>query len=231
MAIPFFTLLLAGGLALGSAASAGTDIGGPAAGDSAANPAKKLPAPLTVDELRLEKAARDYRIQTYETFRTDRAEYDRRQAEGVRLQTAWTEAGKSADDQPKLIDWFAQATASSRAEEIGDLPPFPQFTIVPHKNEAETKLTDTKSTEKQSPDSTDAAAAKIDGLLHVKPVSSPAAATDSSPPMVAPTTSAASLPHKSSLIGSLPNAFGAEISRTLDGLSGKSKTNAPSQGR
>ena len=219
MAIHLLAFVLAGGMAVGDSGAKG--------------PAIQVPQAATPADLRLENAARDYRIQTYETFHTNRAEYDRRQAEGIRIQKAWTDAGENPVEQPLLIDWLEQAKARSQADSIGELPPLPTFTVMPKKPEPEKKLVETSTA-----DSVDDAAAKIDGLLHVKPVASTNAATDSSPNSGVDTSSAAApekpgaaVPQsKPSLIGSLPNEFGAEISRTLKGLSGKSAPNAPSQG-
>src|SRR5262245_42280128 len=48
----------------------------------------------TADEPALERAARQYRIQVYETFHLDRPEFDARRAEWDRLLEAWHTAGK-----------------------------------------------------------------------------------------------------------------------------------------
>ena len=88
-------------------------VGGMAVGDADGKvPAGKLPPPATASDLQLEKAARDYRIQTYETFHKDRAEYDRRQAEAASVQKAWTDAGENDEEQPKLIDWLESGDRS-----------------------------------------------------------------------------------------------------------------------
>jgi hypothetical protein len=150
--------------------------GGTAVGDSGATtPADQLPQPATTVSP-LDRAARDYRIQTYETFHKDRAEYDRRQAEGKLVQDSWTDAGRSDKEQPMLIDWLGQATAASRTDSIAELPPAPKFTPVPQKKEPEKKLV-----EATKADSVQDAAATVDDLLHVKPAGSTTAAEVPSP--------------------------------------------------
>jgi len=243
MTIHLLAIVLVGAMAVGDS------------GDSSGKtPALKLPQTATTGETLLERAARDYRIQTYETFHNDRAEYDRRSAEGARVEAAWTEAGRNDAEQPMLIRWFDQATAASRTDSIADLPAEPKFTAMPQKKETEKKLVETTPS-----DSVEDAAATVDNLLHVKPAGSATPVVDStakptpesaSVPVVPPadgtfpsapankptptnpaTTVAPAAPQsKPSTIGSLPTAFGAEISHSLQGLSGKLAPAAPSQG-
>jgi hypothetical protein len=75
----------------------------------------------------LEDAARDYRIQVYETFRLDRPEFDRRRAEWRQLEQSWEAAGKPDRDMPALLDWLAEATDQSQSDSIGDLPEAPKI--------------------------------------------------------------------------------------------------------
>ena len=193
-------------------------VGGMAVGDAGGKvPTGKLPPPpATAGDLRLEKAARDCRIQIYESFHNDRAEYDRRQAEAASIQKAWTDAGASDEEQPKLIDWLESAAARSRTDAIGELPPVPRFAVV-----VQTKIPPQKSVEAVPAASVHEAAAKIDDLLHVKPVDGAAAgpntpALDGTPRQLKP-----------SVISSLPKAFEAEITGTLHGLAGKSAPKSP----
>jgi hypothetical protein len=119
-------------------------VGGMAVGDSGDTEAKRLALQLAVPanaaDALLERVARDYRIQTYETFHNDRAEYDRRSAEGARVEAAWKDAGRNGEEQPLLIHWFNDATAVSRTDSIADLPAEPKFTPAPQKKEPEKKL-------------------------------------------------------------------------------------------
>jgi hypothetical protein len=198
MAIPLFAFVLVLGTAVG-------DFGLKAS-------AEKLPPPATVADLQLEKAARDYRIQTYETFRNDRAEYNRRQAEAVRIQAAWADAGSNREEQPKLIAWFEQATARSRTDSIGNLPEVPKFTapkiaVVPPENESETE-----TMEAVAAASVREVAAKVDDLLHLKPAGSAEAATK---PSVNP-------PAKS-----LPNPTAAATSQEAKGTAVPPQTGEP----
>jgi hypothetical protein len=202
MTIHLLAFVLVGGMAVGDS--------GDASGKTAA---VKVPQTITAGDALLERAARDYRIQTYEMFHNDRAEYDRRSAAGARVEAAWKEAGRNDAEQPMLIHWFDQATTVSRTDSIADLPAEPKFMRMPQKHEPERKLVETSIG-----DSVEDAAATVDSLLHVKPIS----ATTATP--AAPQT-------KSSTISSLPKAFGAQISRTLQGLAGKSAPATAGRGR
>jgi hypothetical protein len=75
----------------------------------------------------LEDAARDYRIQVYETFRLDRPEFDRRRAEWRQLEQSWEAAGRLDREMPALLDWLAEATAQSQSDSIGELPEAPKI--------------------------------------------------------------------------------------------------------
>ncbi len=61
----------------------------------------------------LERAARDYRIQVYETFHLDRPEYDLRRGEWEQIEQSWRNAGSPAAEQAKLVKWLTNATAQS----------------------------------------------------------------------------------------------------------------------
>jgi hypothetical protein len=179
-------------------------------------PLGKVPPPATAEDLRLEKAARDCRIQIYESFHNDRAEYDRRQAEAASVEKAWSDAGASDEEQYKLIDWLESATTRSRTDAIGELPPMPKFTVV-----VQTKVPPQKLVEAAQAASVRETAAKVDDLLHVKPADSTAAAPNT------PATEGTAPQFKPSVISSLPKAFEAEITGTLHGLAGKSAPKSP----
>jgi hypothetical protein len=85
--------------------------------------------PASNNDALFEGAARNYRIQVYDTFRLDRAEYDRRRAEWTRIETAWQEAGRPEAEQPKLVHWLEEAVAQSRTESVGPLPAAPQIAV------------------------------------------------------------------------------------------------------
>ncbi len=205
MSIHLLAFVLVGGMAVGGS--------GDANGKTA--DVKALQTTTAGDAL-LERAARDYRIQTYETFHNDRAEYDRRSAEGARVEAAWKDAGQNDAERPMLIHWFDQAMAVSRTDSIADLPAEPKFTLMPQKKEPESKLVETSTG-----DSVEDAAAVVDSLLHVKPIGAVKTAAD--PTSKTPQT-------KSSTISSLPSEFGTEISRMLRCLAGKSTATAPGHG-
>jgi len=191
-------------------------VGGMAVGDADGKvPTGKLPPQATSGDSQLEKAARDCRIQIYESFHKDRAEYDRRQAEAASVQKAWSDAGENDEERPKLIDWLESATAHSRTEAIGELPPVPKFTVV-----VQTKTPPKKLVQTARAASVREAAAKVDDLLHVKPADAAAAPKS-------PAEEAAEPQFKPSVISSLPKAFEAEITGTLHGLAGKPAPKSP----
>ncbi len=81
----------------------------------------------TPEEVSLQSAARDYRIQVYNTFRTDRPEFDRRHEQWVRLIDAWRGADKPNHDVPALLHWLEVATANSQPDSISPLPELPRI--------------------------------------------------------------------------------------------------------
>ncbi|MDZ4821759.1 MAG: hypothetical protein SGJ20_22590 [Planctomycetota bacterium] len=93
--------------------------------EQAAVAAKQNSAPEMTAELKA--AARDFRIQTYESFRTDRAEFNRRRAAWDAVYQAWVQAGSRTADEPVLLSWLGQATLHSIPEQFASLPPVPEF--------------------------------------------------------------------------------------------------------
>jgi len=79
----------------------------------------------------VERAARNYRIQVYNSFRTDRPEYDRRQVEGQNLLRSWKRAGRGTVYSKQVIQWFEQGEQVSQAEQIASLPASPAFASLP----------------------------------------------------------------------------------------------------
>lgn len=101
-----FSTLLAAALAVSSAPPA---------------PANDLP---TAEDRALAAAARDFRIQTYNTFRLDRPEFNRRRAAWNKLHDQWVESGRKAEDRQRLLTWLDRATHASRPDSVGPLPEF-----------------------------------------------------------------------------------------------------------
>jgi hypothetical protein len=79
----------------------------------------------------IEAAARRFRLQIYTTYRSDRAEFDRRRAAWRQVQARWREAGSEPAEQESLIRWLMQATEQSRPEVRGPLPEIPLFGRLP----------------------------------------------------------------------------------------------------
>ncbi len=77
------------------------------------------------DEPALERAARTYRVQVYDTFHADREEFDRRRAAWDQMKDAWEAAGRQARDVPELIRWLETATNRSLPDLIEPVPELP----------------------------------------------------------------------------------------------------------
>lgn len=90
-----------------------------------ARPAAVAPEP--VDPLIIQRAARQYRMQLYHSFRLQRAEYDRRRAAWDEVLAAWQAAGSRADQQHLLLAWLQAAIKSASPDTFGPLPAIPVF--------------------------------------------------------------------------------------------------------
>lgn len=134
MATYLLALMLAGGVTAGNisnnAAATKSTAQKPAAQQKPVAQANELPVPSMVIESQLEDAQRNFRIKTYETFRKDRAEYDRRATAGQNALQAWIDAGSNPDDAPRLAKWFQKAEACSNSGTIAALPVAPKFIAV-----------------------------------------------------------------------------------------------------
>ena len=78
----------------------------------------------------VEIAARNYRLQVYETFHADRTEFDGRLAKWTVLEAKWEQHGKPQRWQTELVRWLEEATARSRQDGIQPLPPEPLGVLV-----------------------------------------------------------------------------------------------------
>lgn len=70
------------------------------------------------------RAARRYRMQVFQSYHANRAEYDRRIEAGNRVLEVWSTRGKPETEQSQLLDWFRQATDASQ---VGLERPLPLF--------------------------------------------------------------------------------------------------------
>jgi hypothetical protein len=78
-------------------------------------------------EMSAEHAARLYRIEVYNTFRTDRNEYDYRRAVGDQVWAAFEAAGQPPHHRATVTQWFIAAREASAPSRIGELPAVPDF--------------------------------------------------------------------------------------------------------
>jgi hypothetical protein len=69
-------------------------------------------------------AARRFRLQVYESFRTTRPELDQRLQTADAVLQGWRDRGAPDDELPQLVDWFQRATQASQLPKIGSLPPY-----------------------------------------------------------------------------------------------------------
>lgn len=75
----------------------------------------------------LERAARDYRIAVYATFRQNRPEFERRTAAGRDVLAGWKADGEREEKLPEMLAWFHDAALASRAGRVRELPPLPDL--------------------------------------------------------------------------------------------------------
>ncbi len=75
----------------------------------------------------IEQLARLYRIRVYNTFRTDRAQYNQHRAAWRQTLGAWLAAGSPADSRDDLIAWLRQATLAVESAPPGPIPARPGF--------------------------------------------------------------------------------------------------------
>ncbi len=86
-------------------------------------------APPKAADVGLDRAAREYRIQIYGTFRQDRDEYNRRLAEWTRVEAAWIESGSPEAERPELTQWLSAAIDRSQPDLVRSLPAPPSFVL------------------------------------------------------------------------------------------------------
>lgn len=71
----------------------------------------------------LATAARRFRLQTYQTYRSNRVEFDRRNAAARRVLDEWKRGGEAADEMAAALSWFA------RAQQTGLGMPLPEYPV------------------------------------------------------------------------------------------------------
>ena len=84
------------------------------------------------------RAARRYRMQVFQSYHTNRAEYDRRIEAGDRVLEGWSTRGKPETEQSQLLDWFRQATDATQAGLESPLPLFDPTDEVTQRPQVET---------------------------------------------------------------------------------------------
>ncbi len=77
----------------------------------------------------VDRAARDFRLQLYNTFRNDRDGYNHRLAQWSRVESAWSLSGAPATEQTDVLGWLTVATERSKPGAVSELPEPPSFVI------------------------------------------------------------------------------------------------------
>jgi hypothetical protein len=215
MAIHLLAMMLLGGA-----------VGGDATAKSVATPTvETLPVPPSVVNLRLGRAEREFRIQTYEKFHRDRPEYDRRMAIGLSLERQYAEAGSNLDDQAKLIAWFEQAAAGTSP--VAELPAAPRIVVVVQKPLPKKALADDEDDgidgKKEGKEATKSKSAADSTQVKTAGATTEVLPPEAEPPATAASAATPSSPKsKSTVISSLPSKIGAEVDRAFEKLSGES---------
>jgi hypothetical protein len=225
MAIQYLAMMLLG--VVGGQTATKPNVAVPAV---AAPVVDELPAPPSVVNLRLERAERDFSMQTFEQFHRDRAEYDRRMGMARSLRQQWVEAGENIEDQVKLTAWFERAAAGTRPDLAADLPPAPRFVLVVQKHEQDESLADDDKGETNDVKKVEKRAAAAGDAEHVQSAGSKSKAADKTTATKTATVEADSIPpkpqppaaSKSTVISSLPSKIGAGVDRAFEELSGRS---------
>ncbi len=78
-------------------------------------------------EREVKREFRYFRIQVFNTFRTDRPEYDRRREAGENALAAWQDAGRQLEQVEPLLTWYRDAKTASQVAMNMPLPPVPHF--------------------------------------------------------------------------------------------------------
>jgi hypothetical protein len=76
-------------------------------------------------ELLVERAARQFRIHAYDTYRTDRETYDQFLQAGDELLANWRDAGKPSDHRDEVLAWYQGATPITLAASLPPMPALP----------------------------------------------------------------------------------------------------------
>ncbi len=87
--------------------------------------------PVAETSMSAEHAARLYRVSVYDTFRTERPEYNRRRELGDKVWNRFEALGRPQAEYHEVIDWFIAAREASVASPAGELPPLPEFATLP----------------------------------------------------------------------------------------------------
>lgn len=81
-------------------------------------------------ELSVERAARQFRINVYDTYRNDRPTYDRLRATGDELLSKWEDAGHPIRHHDEVVGWYQNAWTDESAVSMAlpdlPLPVFPE---------------------------------------------------------------------------------------------------------
>lgn len=74
---------------------------------------------------RIDRAARNFRIQVYRSFRIQRTEYNHRRMAGDRAMKLWSNSSQTVQDREAVLQWLRVATLASQPENVQPLAPLP----------------------------------------------------------------------------------------------------------
>lgn len=101
------------------------------------------------EELSVERAARQYRIHVYDTYRTDRDSYNRFRKSGDELLDSWRTSGQPGNHRDQVVGWYREASANSLATSLPPLPDLPVW--LPPESEATVDADQFSSPETEPP--------------------------------------------------------------------------------
>lgn len=81
----------------------------------------------TVEQAAIDQLSLRYRVQVYNRFRTNRAEYDRRMSAWRGLMAEWKSAPSRIADGAVVIDWLTRTLHRLQYDEAAPLPSLPQL--------------------------------------------------------------------------------------------------------
>ena len=100
--------------------------------------AAKLSIDSALGDPEIDALSRTLRMQVYETFRSEREEYNTRRRAATQVVQGWMRSGQQESARGVVLNWLQEAIVASRPGSAGSLPAIPAF--AKHVNEVELSL-------------------------------------------------------------------------------------------